>query len=91
LGRIDYDLRDCNAVYRMLADPRPDALIHLAALIAEACASDGGISWDSTAPNGPPRRRLDTSRASDRFGFTAATGLREGVQRTIEWCTETSP
>jgi GDP-L-fucose synthase len=62
----------------------------LAASIAELCGYDGGISWDSTAPNGQPRRRLDTSRATELFGFTATTGLRDGLRRTIEWFRETS-
>jgi GDP-L-fucose synthase len=36
-------------------------------------------------PNGQPRRKLDTSRAEERFGFRAAVPLREGLERTIAW------
>jgi GDP-L-fucose synthase len=43
----------------------------------------GGIRWDTTKPDGQPRRVLDTSRARERFGFVASTSLEEGLQRTI--------
>lgn len=45
----------------------------------------GRLVWDATQPDGQPRRRLDTSRAADAFGFTATTPLDEGLQRTITW------
>jgi GDP-L-fucose synthase len=45
----------------------------------------GRIVWDSTKPDGQPRRMLDTSRARDYFGFTAKTSFDEGLKRTIEW------
>lgn len=57
----------------------------LARLVAELCGYDGSIAWDTSEPNGQPRRRLDTRRAEASFGFTASTELREGLQRTIEW------
>jgi len=47
------------------------------------CASK--IRWDSTRPDGQPRRSLDTSRAAAEFGWRAKTPLRDGLQRTIEW------
>ncbi len=46
---------------------------------------DGEISWDTTKPNGQPRRSLDASRAKELFGFEAHTTLRDGLARTIEW------
>src|SRR5207237_4015034 len=55
----------------------------LAELIAELTAYDGEIVWDTTKPNGQPRRRLDVSRAEDLFGFRASTPLRTGLERTI--------
>src|SRR5713101_9434632 len=45
----------------------------------------GEIVWDTTKPNGQPRRSLDTSRAERFFGFRAKTSFEEGLRRTIEW------
>jgi GDP-L-fucose synthase len=60
----------------------------LAELVAELTAFDGAIEWDSSQPNGQPRRQLDVSRARDSFGFEARTPLREGLERTIAWYRE---
>jgi len=57
----------------------------LAELICELCGFDGQITWDSTKPDGQPRRCLDTARARQEFGFTASTTLRDGLLETIEW------
>jgi GDP-L-fucose synthase len=62
----------------------------LAEAIAELTGFDGEIRWDTSMPNGQPRRSLDTSRAAELFGFHAATPLREGLQKTIAWYRETS-
>ena len=56
--------------------------------IADLTGFDGRIEWDTSKPNGQPRRRLDTSRARRRFGFEAETDFREGLKRTIEWYRE---
>ncbi|HET9017881.1 MAG TPA: GDP-L-fucose synthase [Thermomicrobiaceae bacterium] len=45
----------------------------------------GDVRWDTTKPNGQPRRRLDVRRAEERFGFRAATPFEEGLVRTIDW------
>ncbi len=45
----------------------------------------GEIIWDTTKPNGQPRRSLDTSRAEKHFGFRAKTSFEEGLRRAIEW------
>ena len=45
----------------------------------------GVIRWDTTKPNGQPRRMLDTTRARERFGFVARTDFDEGLRRTIDW------
>ena len=57
----------------------------LVELIAELTRYQGRIVWDTTKPNGQPRRCLNTDRARELFGFTAATDFREGLSRTIEW------
>jgi GDP-L-fucose synthase len=57
----------------------------LAETIADLTGFDGEIVWDTSMPNGQPRRALDATRAADRFGFRARTSLREGLERTVEW------
>ncbi len=57
----------------------------LAALIAKIVGYEGAISWDTSKPDGQPRRRLDTSRAEQRFAFRAQVGLEEGLRRTVDW------
>lgn len=53
--------------------------------IARLCGFEGKIAWDTSKPNGQPRRKLDTSRAKELFGFEARTTFADGLQRTIEW------
>ena len=60
----------------------------LAEQIAELTGFGGEIEWDSSMPNGQPRRSLDASRAKELFGFEARTPLREGLERTIAWYRE---
>ena len=60
----------------------------LAELIGEATGFEGSISWDTSKPNGQPRRKLDTTRATELFGFTAHVPLREGIARTVAWYRE---
>jgi GDP-L-fucose synthase len=57
----------------------------LAGLVAELTGYAGEIRWDATKPNGQPRRRLDTSRADELFGFRARVPLRKGIERTVAW------
>jgi len=57
----------------------------LAVKIAALTGFSGRIIWDASRPDGQPRRRLDTSRAKNAFGFEASTGLDEGLKRTVEW------
>jgi GDP-L-fucose synthase len=54
-------------------------------LIAELTGFKGEIIWDTTKPDGQPRRMLDTSRAEKEFGFKAKTGFEEGLKKTIDW------
>jgi GDP-L-fucose synthase len=67
------------------------AIRELAGLVAELTGFEGTIGWDTSQPNGQPRRRLDVSRAEEFFGFSASTGLREGLEKTIAWYRETVP
>ncbi|MBI3696902.1 MAG: GDP-L-fucose synthase [Acidobacteria bacterium] len=55
----------------------------LAGLVSRECDYQGRIVWDTSKPNGQPRRRLDTSRAFEYFGFRARTPLVEGLLETI--------
>ena len=57
----------------------------LAHLIAELTGFSGEIVWDTSRPNGQPRRKLDTTRAAELFGFRARVSLREGLSRTVDW------
>jgi len=57
----------------------------LAHLIARLTGYQGEFIWDTSKPNGQPRRALDVSRAERRFGFRAQMPFEEGLQRTIEW------
>jgi GDP-L-fucose synthase len=57
----------------------------LAELIAQLTGFTGRLAWDTSRPDGQPRRALDTSRAEQLFGFRAATSLEEGLKRTIDW------
>ena len=62
----------------------------LVTLIAELTGFRGEIRWDTTKPDGQPRRYLDTTRAQALFGFTATTDFRAGLCETIHWYKETS-
>jgi GDP-L-fucose synthase len=61
----------------------------LAELIAKLTGFQGRIAWDTSKPDGQPRRCLETSRALREFGFRAEVKLEEGLRRTIEWYTQT--
>src|SRR6266511_1374874 len=60
----------------------------LAHVIAEATGYEGEIVWDTSKPNGQPRRKLDTTAAKEVFGFEAKTPFREGIARTVAWYRE---
>lgn len=61
------------------------AIKDLAGLISRLTGFGGRITWDTSKPDGQPRRMLDTSRASAEFGFRAETGFEDGLRETIEW------
>ena len=57
----------------------------LVSLICDLTKYRGKIVWDTSMPNGQPRRCLDVSRAERLFGFTAKIGFSEGLRRTVAW------
>jgi GDP-L-fucose synthase len=61
------------------------AIHDLAKMIAEEVGFSGRMVWDTTKPNGQPRRCLDVSRAQKYFGFRARQRLREGIAKTVTW------
>ena len=54
-------------------------------LVAKLTGFKGRIIWDTSKPDGQPRRVLDTNRAKNEFDFEAKTDFTEGLQKTIEW------
>lgn len=57
----------------------------LSELVAKLCGFNGRIEWDTSKPNGQPRRCLDTQKAEQLFGFKAKMPFEEGLRRTIDW------
>jgi GDP-L-fucose synthase len=57
----------------------------LVGIIVELTGFKGDVRWDTTKPDGQPRRNVDPSRAKELFGFEARTGFREGLRETIDW------
>jgi nucleoside-diphosphate-sugar epimerase len=60
----------------------------LAQIIAKETGFEGRIVWDTSRPNGQPRRKLDVSKAKEAFGFESHTNFREGLRQTIAWYKE---
>ena len=58
---------------------------NLVELIVKLTGFKGEIVWDTSKPDGQPRRMLDTSRAEEEFGFKASTSFEYGLRKTIEW------
>jgi GDP-L-fucose synthase len=63
----------------------------LAELVADVVGYQGKITWDTSMPNGQPRRSIDATRAKELFGFEARTPLRQGLERTVAWYREQAP
>ena len=68
-----------------LGTQREVVIRDLARMVADATGFDGEIEWDTTQPNGQPRRCLDISRARELLGFEPKVSLEEGIRRTVEW------
>jgi GDP-L-fucose synthase len=77
--------------YYQLSDPvnlgsgQEVSIKHLAELIANITGFEGDLVWDTSKPNGQPRRALDVSRAANLFGFRAKMKFDEGLRRTVDW------
>jgi len=71
-----------------LGSGREISIKDLALLIARLTGFQGRIVFDTSKPNGQPRRALDTTRAEKYFGFRAGTDFEQGLQRTIDWYRE---
>ena len=61
----------------------------LANLIYKLVKFSGKIEWDTSKPDGQPRRRLNTEKAEKEFGFKAKTSLEDGLKQTIQWYQDT--
>jgi GDP-L-fucose synthase len=72
-----------------LGSAREISIKDLVETIAHLTAFEGKVVWDTSKPNGQPRRCLDTSRAERLFGFRAQTPFAEGLQKTIAWYVQT--
>jgi GDP-L-fucose synthase len=64
------------------------SIADLAALVAREAGYGGRIVWDASRGNGQPRRRLDTRRAREAFGWVAGTLLEDGLRKTVSWYRE---
>ena len=67
-----------------LGNGREVTIAHLARMVADLMGYTGRINWDTSQPDGQPRRALDTTRAQQLFGFRATTPLEDGLRRTVE-------
>lgn len=78
---------------RHYSDPRPVnigandeiSIRELVNTIADVMGFEGDVEWDTSKPDGQPRRKVDTSRAEETFGWTAGTSFEDGLEETIEW------
>ena len=59
-------------------------------VIVEETGFEGSVEWDTSKPDGQPRRKLDTSRAKQRFDWEASTNFRNGLRETIDWYDDNS-
>jgi nucleoside-diphosphate-sugar epimerase len=57
----------------------------LVEIIVKLVGFQGEVRWDTTKPDGQPRRGVDGSRARKEFGFTAGTTFDEGLKKTLDW------
>ena len=72
-----------------IGTPEEVTIKDLVRMIAKATAFSGAHTWDTSKPNGQPRRCADISKAKALLGFEAATPLREGLKKTVDWYNDT--
>lgn len=68
-----------------IGTPEETSIKELVSLIVEISNFKGEVVYDTTKPNGQPRRCADVSLAKEKFGFHAKYSLHEGLKETIEW------
>ncbi|MDH3339609.1 MAG: NAD-dependent epimerase/dehydratase family protein, partial [Gammaproteobacteria bacterium] len=61
------------------------SIAELTELIAKTVGYEGEVAWDTSKPDGQPRRYLDVTRARDILGFEARINLEDGIRETVEW------
>lgn len=61
------------------------SIAELAHLIGDIVGFEGKITFDTTKPDGQPRRKIDTTKAKEEFGFESKVTFKEGLKKTIEW------
>jgi len=64
------------------------SIYELVEIIKEVTSFNGAVFWDSSKPDGQPRRQLDISKAFNLFGFKARTNFKAGLEKTIKWYLE---
>lgn len=84
-GILDATERYDESVPVNLGSGEEISIRELVETIAVETGFEGDIEWDSSKPDGQPRRRLDTSRAKERFDWESSTEFRVGLRETIEW------
>lgn len=71
-----------------LGSGREISIKDLAELITELTGYQGELKWDTSKPNGQPRRALNTDKAEEQFGFKAKMPFRDGLEKTVQWYLE---
>jgi GDP-L-fucose synthase len=74
-----------------LGTGREITIAKLVEIISQQVGFEGEIIWDTSKPDGQPRRMLNTTKAMQEFGFKAKTSFEEGIKKTINWYHETYP
>jgi GDP-mannose 4,6-dehydratase len=82
------DLSDSEQISNIVYNIRPDETYHMGAQRHVRVSFEEEIVWDTSRPDGQPRRCLDTSKAEKEFGFKAEVRFEEGLKKTIEWYKE---
>lgn len=77
--------RDCGNEPINLGTGIETSIADLTTYVSDAVGYSGELRWDTSKPDGQPRRYLDTSRAQERLGFTAKISLKDGIEETVQW------